>query len=201
MADGPGPVDVTHSLPLQSGLGVQLRKVGDDVTSTVGQLDGPRRSIQCDVSAEGVLDDLWEKKQEGLDTVNIQSLLIQEVLNILDDIESSLREDCEEARFHGEVCARQPAVATCRRIAVKIADWLAPSLGLKWAAFGEDTGGVSLVLRSEVTDRRVDFRVSADGLHISAVRIDENLSAKCVPLAVDDRNGLRESAAWVQSRP
>lgn len=201
MDDATVVVDVAYSSGPESGWGVKLRSVGCDATDTVGQLDVGGLSIQRDASAEGTLDELWAEKQQRSHAADIPGLLIQEVLDILDAIESTLLEDREEGLLHGEVCASDPALATCRRLAVNIAPWLVRSSGRKWAAFGEDTGGVSLVLRSVLTNRRVDYRISADGLHISAVHIDENLSAKSVPRMVDDRTGLRESATWVHSRP
>ena len=97
------------------------------------------------------------------------------------------------------MCASDLAVDRCKRIATHIQEWLAPSSGLKWAAFGEETGSVSLVLRSVVTDRRVDFRISPDGLKVSAICIDAELAATLVPIALDDRNALRERAAWVHT--
>ena len=201
MADAPVVMDAANPLLPESGWGVKLRSVGGDATGTVGPHDVRGLSIQHDASAEGTLDELWPEKHQRSHAADIPGLLTQEVLDILDAIESSLLEDRDEALLHGEVCASEPGIATCRRIAIKIAPWLAPSSGLKWAAFGEDTGGVSLVLRSVITDRRVDFTISADGLRISAVSIDENLTARSVPLGVDDRSSLRENAAWVHSRP
>jgi len=201
MADGAVTADLASSPPTEFGWSVQLRDAGVDATGTVVLLQVPRRVIQCDASAEVTFELPWAKKEEREDEADIPWLLTQEVLHILDEIESTLLEDREEGLLHAEVCASEPALATCRRLAVKIAPWLARSSERKWAAFGEDTGGVSLVLRSVLTNRRVDYRISADGLHISAVHIDENLSAKSVPRMVDDRTGLRESAAWVHSRP
>lgn len=200
MADGAITADLASSPPTEIGWSVQLRDVGVDATSTIIPLDVPSRVIQCDASAEVTFELPWPMKEEREDEANIPVLLTQEVLDILDEIESTLLEDRKEGLLHGEVCASDPALATCRRLAVKIAPWLVRSSGRKWAAFGEDTGGVSLALRSVLTNRRVDYRISADGLDISAVYIDENLSAKSVPLDLDDRTSLRESAAWVHGR-
>ncbi len=181
---------------MPNGAGVAAVDVGSRTPSSWGV---ELRSAGGDASEGSTPDVLGTKKAPDPESegVDVTEYLCRPVIRLLDEIEATLREDREEGVRHGEVCASEPALATCRRIAVKIAPWLAPSSGLKWAAFGEDTGGASLVLRSELTDRRVDFTISGDGLDILAVRIDENLTARSVPLAVDDRSSLRETAAWV----
>lgn len=206
MADGAAVADVVTP----SSWGVKFSDLspaasGTDAIRPMSGKAAPMltRFIWDDASEGTTLDVLQAKEPdpESFSAVDPCKLLCESAESICDEIEATLREDREEAVLHGEVCANDPAVATCQRIASHIASWLSLSSGLKWAAFGEDTGGVSLVLRSVITDRRVDFTISADGLRISAVRIDENLTARSVPLEVDDRSSLRENAAWVQSRP
>jgi hypothetical protein len=117
----------------------------------------------------------------------------------LDTLEMSLHDDRKEGLAYGEVCSADSAVATCKRIAIQFAPQIVLNSSLKWAAFGEDGGSVSLVLRSLDTGRRVDFRISADGRHISAISIDEHMTAKSVPVSAEDGNVLRERAAWVNN--
>lgn len=115
----------------------------------------------------------------------------------LDKIEDTLYQDRNEAILEGESGATEAAIATCRKLAGHILDFLTESAKAKWAAFGEDSGSVSLVLRSDVTGRRVDFRVSSEGQDITVISIDKDLNTSAVPLALGDRSKLRESAAWV----
>lgn len=107
-------------------------------------------------------------------------------MTILDDIENCLLEDRREGRLHGEAGPTDAAIATCKGIMGWVSPFdLLPSR-LKWAAFGEAAGSVSLVARSPVTDRRVDFRISPDGRSVSAFCFDENLRADSILL-----NGVR----------
>ncbi|UCC30257.1 MAG: hypothetical protein JSU86_18915 [Phycisphaerales bacterium] len=201
MADGASLADVDLFSPAESGWTFKFFDAVPATTRTVGRFEEFKRLLSYDASTEDALDRFRTKKEKREDEADIPVLLTQEVVDILDEIESTLLEDREEGLLHGEACASEPALATCRGLAVKIAPWLARSSGLKWAAFGEDEGGVSLVLRSLTTNRRADFRILGDGRHISAICIDEYLSAESIPLALDDRTSLRERAAWVHGRP
>ena len=142
-----------------------------------------------------------EPEAEFPEGVDVLERLSQAVRSVLDEIEATLQENRQEGILHGEICANQTAVATCKRMALLIIDrLLAPPRGLKWGAFGEDGGGVSLVLQSLISDRRVDFRISPDGACLTAIRIDENMRSESVVLSVTDRDALRERAGWVNQR-
>ncbi|MGB2987772.1 MAG: hypothetical protein WBE26_18040, partial [Phycisphaerae bacterium] len=145
-------------------------------------------------------EDLSQPAMGVLDEIDLPSVLGRAVHAFVDRIQRDLEQDADEAALDGEIPPTRAAVEKCIRLARSVAPVLVLVPGLRRAAFAEESGGVSLVLRSEITDRRVDFTISADGLHISAVYIDENLTAKSVPLAVDDRSSLRETAAWVYRR-
>ncbi len=159
------------------------------------------RSIHNEASAETTLDVLRAQKEhetnlpDGLDP----GFFDRAGEDVLDEIDACLREDRDEGLLYGELCASEPAVDTCKRIASHIVTWLLFSAGLQWAAFGEDGGSVALVLRSPITDRRADFRISADGRTISVISINEHITAKSAPVSVDDSIALRETAAWVTS--
>lgn len=209
MVDGPAVADI-DPIPSALPFGISFRVEGSDTTRSEHPHQPTRemmhvrlRWIGVDASVGSTFDllDAREPELACHEVVNDSEHLSQAVASTHDQIEATLREDREEACLQGEVCATEAATATCKRIAFHIAPWLALSSESKWAAFGEDTGGVSLVLRSVVSNRRVDFRISPDGLIISAVHIDENLEAKVVPLTLEDRRSLRESAAWVHRRP
>ncbi len=208
MANGAATAPVDVGSPTPSGWGVEFSVLPH---ATSGTEPAQRHSAEetyvleyftCGDASEGsTLDVLGTRKAadpEFPEVVDVTEHLCRPVVRLLDEIEDSLREDREEALLDGEAGASESAVVACRRITIQIADTLAvPPSGFKWAVFGEDEGGVSLVLWSSVTGRRVDFRISADGLRISAVYIDENLKAKSIDLALYDRSVVRESAAWV----
>lgn len=112
-------------------------------------------------------------------------------------IEETLREDDEEAILHGDVCVNRAAIEKCKCLASLVAFRLTLFSELKWEAFGEGTGGVSFVIRSLITDRRVDFRISVDGRHVSVFSVDENAKVKSTPLLSDNCGHLYRSVDWV----
>lgn len=118
-------------------------------------------------------------------------------------IERSLWEDRDEGAEHGEDVASDAAVHICKRLAGAMLTLLArPPKGFTWVVFGEEEGGVTLALRSSVTDRRVDFPIcpgKPDVVH--AVCIDENLNARTVPVAVGHNSTIRGLAEWVAGAP
>lgn len=87
---------------------------------------------------------------------------MSELATFPDAVEAQLLEDREEGLERGECCATPAAVATCKRIAREV-EPLALSRGVKWVAFGEAGGSVVLVLSSQDSAGRMDFRVAADG--------------------------------------
>ena len=203
MADG----GAVAELQVPKGLALDFAPLGSDAAPDVpwqseGTVTEPELRISDDASV-GDFQFSWTKtpdpEAEPIFVIDLRGHLPRRVQSLIDRIETSLLEDRKEGLLYGEVCASDLAVAGCKRIAIHIQEWLAPSSGLKWAAFGEETGSVSLVLRSVVTDRRVDFRISSDGLEISAISIDADLAATSVPIALKDRNALRERAAWVHT--
>jgi len=118
--------------------------------------------------------------------------------DVLADIKKSLLEDREEGREHGEIVADDAAIATCELVAAEIADWLAnPPEGFKWAASGNDGGGVELVCHSKSSKRRVSFQIPADGLTIRAHTIDEHMKQESSAVATADAGALRAKVEWV----
>ena len=204
MADG----GAVAELQVPTGLALDFAPLGSDAALDVPwQSEGTVREPELRISDDASVGDFqfsWTKTPDPpadrFADVDANRLLSHMRLSLLDKIETSLLEDRKEGLLYGEVCASDASVDRCKRIATQIEKWLTPSFGLKWAAFGEETGGVSLVLQSLVTDRRVDFRISSDGMKVSAISIDADLAATSVPIAPEDRNALRERAAWVHTR-
>jgi hypothetical protein len=112
-------------------------------------------------------------------------------------IERKLVDDREEA---DDVAPTPAAVQTCSDLARRLAPHVVLAPQLKSGAFTEDNGGISLVLQSLVTDRRLDVRIAPEGTVLSAIRIDERLQADSIALSVNDPNAPKELAEWVTSR-
>ena len=114
-------------------------------------------------------------------------------MRVLDSIKNSLLEDREEALRHGEAGPTDAAIATCMGILERVSP--VDLASLTWAAFGEDTGGVSLVARSLATNLRAEFCISPDGLNVSVVCIDEITTATSGPL--DDVSRVDRIMQWI----
>ncbi len=122
--------------------------------------------------------------------------------SLLETIEAELLEDREEGLLHGEVVANEVAVKACQNVGSVVYAQLKPPN--KWAAFGEDGGGVTLVIWSPNTDRRVDFRISQDGTQVVVIRtwlLDEHLEVSSDSLRADEWQVLSGHAKWVSERP
>lgn len=132
--------------------------------------------------------------------VDIPGLLTDDFSESLKRIQRNLQEDREDAGIDGEVAPTDAAVETCMKLTRCIAPRVILKPRLRWAAFTEETGGVSLVLQSLVTDRRLNYQISPDGTRISAIRIDEYMRSESFVVSVDDEEMLRERTAWVVNR-
>jgi len=132
--------------------------------------------------------------------VDIPGLLTDDFSESIKRIQRNLREDREDAGIDGEVAPTDAAVETCMKLTRCIAPRVVLKPRLRWAAFTEETGGVSLVLQSLVTDRRLNYQISPDGTRISAIRIDEYMRSESFVVSVDDEEILRERTAWVVNR-
>ncbi|MDM8007417.1 MAG: hypothetical protein QUV05_14860 [Phycisphaerae bacterium] len=92
------------------------------------------------------------------------------------------------------------AIGICRALVQRLAPHVALARQLKAGAFVEDEGGISLVLQSLVTDRRLTYRISPQGDRVTVIQIDEGMEAKTTTVSSDDRAKTRELAKWVTTR-
>ena len=129
------------------------------------------------------------------------AVLRERAQGTLDEIEDMLYQDRNEAILEGESGVTDAAITACQRLACHIVDSLADRAGFRWAAFGEDSGSASLVLRSDVSGRRVNFRISPEGEDITVISIDKELKTSTVHLVLDDRTKIRDCAVWVHRHP
>ncbi len=119
---------------------------------------------------------------------------------LVERIEFKLKEDRAEAEISEDTAPSPGAVDVCLSLARRVAPHIALAPRLKWAAFTEDDGGISLVLQSLVTDRRLNCRIAPDGSIVSVIRIDESMQADSMRVLLTDANVPRELAGWVTKR-
>ena len=146
------------------------------------------------------IDDLWRPaaiETDVRDVVDLPRLLARAEEMFVERIRANLEDDREHAIDDGEMPPNEAAVGTCLLLARRIAPCLALSPGLKWTAFTEDSGDVSLVLQSLNTNRRLSFHIPSDGVGISALRIDEQMRSESFLVSLDEVGALREKAEWV----
>jgi hypothetical protein len=118
---------------------------------------------------------------------------------LVEQVECKLEEDRGDAEREAETPPSPAAVDACLSLAKHLAPHLALAIRLKWGAFTEEDGGISLVVQSLVTDRRLNCRIGSDGSSVSTIRIDEHMHAETTAISVDDAKP-KELAAWVTSR-
>ncbi len=68
---------------------------------------------------------------------------------------------------------------------------------MKYAAFVEEEGGISVTFQSVVTDRRVNFRISRDGSSLTIVSVDSDGRADSNPTHFNDIRLVRNWAEWL----
>ena len=184
------------------------RSVDDDTTRVAELRDGRRYQVpegRSGTLADGKFDsdDYLQPDETPVhlpEDTSIAKLLSDAVSAFHDQIERDLEQDREEAAIDGEAVPTDAAVDTCMKLATLIAARVALAPRLKWAAFTEDAGGVSLVLQSLPAGRRLNYQVLEDGTCVSALCIDENMRSESFTVSIDDEEMLRERAAWVVKR-
>lgn len=113
---------------------------------------------------------------------------------LFDKIASSIISDRAEALVYGDRRITDEAEKTCQDVCLIIAKFLERE-DVKMVVFGEDSGGVCLVVRRDC--RRADFRISADGCVITIFHVDEDMKVTKARLHSLNRRLLREVAEWV----
>lgn len=137
---------------------------------------------------------------DASDSVDLPRLREQAVSAFVERIHKNLSDDRNDAAETGDATPSEPAARTCLSLAEMVAPRAALAPALKWAAFTEETGAVSFILQSALTDRRVNFCISADGTNVSFIRIDESMKSEQFDVRLDDANTVRELARWVTRR-
>lgn len=143
---------------------------------------------------------LVDDSEESHEIKFFQDHVRNEALKFQDKIEYRLHQDIREAQASNEITPNPTAVKTCLGLVREFAPHAVLAPRLKSGVFAEESGDLSFVLQSLVTDRRLTFRISNDGEIVFAIRIDEHMKADSLPLKLCDSNALRELAEWVTTR-
>lgn len=158
---------------------------GDALSKTASIRFGPRKWTGRSLGDDGLSND-------SVDVID----WLYEKLAV--KIRSSIGEDDSEAMEYGEPTADERALQACLTLASYISGLLSElSPGFAWAPFLLDDGGVSLILRSKKTHRRVEFKFPPCGAPITVVRIDEHLAGKQFPINIAHRDRIGRIAKWV----
>ena len=128
---------------------------------------------------------------------SIQARQAATIARFINNVELDIAEDVEAARSEGEPDPTTDAIATCRWIAGLIAPLMSDAPRLKSAAFTQENGGISFVIQSLSTRRRVEFRIPPEENNISTIKVDENLGLERRVVGKNQPDALLELAKWV----
>ena len=118
----------------------------------------------------------------------------------LDTIRQNMNEDTADVVREGGNAPTQATINACLAVASTLSDIVASKPNLKYAAFVEESGGISLVLRSERAGRRANFRVSPDGLQLSVVTVSSHGQTGTNSVRIDDTQQLQGWVEWLDPR-
>jgi len=123
-----------------------------------------------------------------------------EAQRFLDTVRRNISEDSADLIREEGIPPTQPGVDACLAIASTLSDIVAMKPTLKYAAFVEESGAISLVIQSEHPGRRVNFRVSPDGRQIAVVAVTSQGYTSTNPVRIDDTETLRGWVEWLRKR-
>jgi hypothetical protein len=115
-------------------------------------------------------------------------------------IEQNIADDSADVVAEGGTIPTQSTIDACLAIASTLSGIVAMKPTLKYAAFVEESGGISLVLRSEQAGRRANFRISPDGCQVAVVAVTSQGRASTNPARIDDAETLRGWVEWLRKR-
>jgi hypothetical protein len=130
----------------------------------------------------------------------IERALLQDdstAAQFLGRVDQDIKDDCAEIISEGGTEPTRAAVDACRAVANTLSNSVASTPNLKHAAFVEEEGGISLVLQSNTTNRRVNFRVSPSGATLVVVTVDAIGRTASTPTRLDDSKALRGWVEWL----
>lgn len=113
-------------------------------------------------------------------------------------IKQKLCEDREEAITLKENQPTYKAIKACLQVAKYVEPHVLKHLStLKWGPFTLDTGGISLVLQSLSTDRRLSCDIPPSGNDLSVTGIDKHMVISGCNVFSNDKEGWAKLAKWV----
>lgn len=137
---------------------------------------------------------------EATEHVTFEALLQRGVHLFVAAIKNHLAEDAADAASAGTRVPSPRARDACGRLAHGVAQVVVFDDGLKRAAYAEEDGSVFLVLQSLVSDRRIEYQISPDGLRLTTHEIDEQMQHRSAQMPLEDVAAVQERAKWVVGR-
>lgn len=123
-----------------------------------------------------------------------------EAQRFLEMIEQNIADDSADVVAEGGTVPIKRTIDACLAIASTVSGIVAMKPTLKYAAFAEESGAISLVIQSEHPGRRVNFRASPDGRQIAVVAVTSQGHTSTNPVRIDDTESLRGWVEWLRKR-
>lgn len=118
--------------------------------------------------------------------------------SIRESMISDICEDWEDARDTGDPLPTDEALEVFFPLVRKLSRALEPPIDLKHAGFVEADGGISIVVQSIATGRRLNLRISRTGTNLQAVTVDESTQTCARQLSRKDYlYDLTELSRWL----
>lgn len=150
-----------------------------------------------DTSSVDDFDVEASETKEARSLADFEKQLYKRANALVDNIESNLLEDVRDSDLDTSDIPWQTAISACVDLSAKLSLFLADHFEVKSAAFVDEGGGVSLVLQSIETKRRVNFLIEPDGLAANVCQLDEGLALTHSRVELMDSQATRECAEWV----
>jgi len=122
------------------------------------------------------------------------------IVGFVDQVREDLEDDIKDADTDLALPEIRRAMQTCLRFARKLAPHIALSSNLKFAAFVEEDGVVSLGIQSLTADRRINLEIHGASQRAEVHSIDEHMHSEHSILHVNNTRSIQELAEWVRKR-
>jgi len=108
-------------------------------------------------------------------------------MNLINQIKNKLYEDIIECREYHEKEPTKQAIDICLYLTNYFSNHHWVERDIKLGVFIEDTGGISFVLQSIKTDKRINFRINNTGKNVTIITVDKNMKTdKNVNVVIDE---------------
>ena len=141
-----------------------------------------------------------ERDFVSLGTGELKKRLERSIRECVHAVEAKLDEDRAELRDLGGPSPSEFAIAKYLTLSRNLAPSIALGQQLRWGAFIEEDGSLSLVIQSILTDRRATWRLAPNQSVATVTKIDEQMQAEVSGFDPLDRKRTEELAEWVIRR-